>query len=101
MTLPICVSKVGRVVYLPLLTKSDIDRRVFVKAGSKNSNYMINRERDLLTLAGLVKCAWQQDGMLSQAEVCVLMNRSLTTMCKLVAEHEAKHPEDSLKGIYS
>jgi len=62
---------------------------------------MINRERDLLTLAGLVKCAWQQDGMLSQAEVCVLMNRSLTTMCKLVAEHEAKHPEDSLKGIYS
>jgi hypothetical protein len=83
-------------VYLPLVTQSDIDRRVFVKAGTKNSNYMINRDRDLQTLARLVKSAWQQDGMLSQAEVCVLMNRSLTTMRKLVAEYEAKHPDDPL-----
>ena len=83
-------------VYLPLVTQSDIDRRVFVKAGTKNSNYMINRDRDLQTLARLVKSAWEQDGMLSQAEVCVLMNRSLTTMRKLVAEYEAKHPDDPL-----
>ena len=83
-------------VYLPLVTQSDVDRRVFVKAGTKNSNYMVNRERDLETMARLAKSAWQQDGMLSQAELCVLMNRSLTTMRKYVAEYEAKHPDDAL-----
>ena len=83
-------------VYLPLVTQSDVDRRVFVKAGTRNSNYMVNRERDVETLARLVKSAWEQDGMLSQAELCVLMNRSLTTMRKYVAEYEAKHPEDPL-----
>jgi len=83
-------------VYLPLVTQSDVDRRVFVKAGTRNSNYMVNRERDVETLARLVKSAWEQDGMLSQAELCVLVNRSLTTMRKYVAEYEAKHPEDPL-----
>jgi len=83
-------------VYLPLITASDLDKRVFVKAGTKNSNYVINRERDLATMARLVKAAWEQGGMLSQAELCVLMNRSLTTMQKYVAEYEAKHPEDML-----
>jgi hypothetical protein len=34
--------------------------------------------------------------MLSQAELCVLMNRSLTTMRRYVAEYEAKYPEDML-----
>ena len=83
-------------VYLPLITQSDLDKRVFVKAGTKNSNYRVNRERDLETLARLVKSAWDQGGMLSQAELCVLMNRSLTTMQKYVAEYEAHHPQDPL-----
>jgi hypothetical protein len=83
-------------VYLPLVTQEDVARRVFVKAGTKNSNYMINRERDLKTLARLVLCAWEQGGMLSQAELCVLMNRSLTTMRKLIQEYEARYPEEPL-----
>jgi hypothetical protein len=83
-------------VYLPLVTQEDIDRRVFVKAGTKNSNYMVNRERDLKTLVRLVTSAWEQGGMLSQAELCVLMNRSLTTMRKLIQEYEAIHPEKVL-----
>jgi hypothetical protein len=84
------------VVYLPLLTADDLDKRVFVKAGTKNSNYVVNRERDLATMARLVKAAWEQGGMLSQAELCVLMNRSLTTMRRYVAEYEAKYPDDPL-----
>jgi len=84
------------VVYLPLITGSALDQRVYVKAGSKNSNYRINRERDLATMARLIKAAWEQGGMLSQAELCVLMNRSLTTMRKYVAEYEALHPDDML-----
>lgn len=83
-------------VYLPLVTGSALEQHVFVKAGAKNSNYRINRERDLATMARLVKSAWEQGGMLSQAELCVLMNRSLTTMQKYVAEYEALHPEDML-----
>jgi len=83
-------------VYLPLVTDEDIDKRVFLKAGTKNSNYQVNRERELSRLARLVKSAWEQDGMLSQAELCVLMNRSLTTMRKYVAEYEARHPDDPL-----
>jgi hypothetical protein len=84
------------VVYLPLVTADDLDKRVFVKAGTKNSNYVVNRERDLATMARLVKSAWEQGGMLSQAELCVLMNRSLTTMQRYVAEYEAKYPDDPL-----
>lgn len=83
-------------VYLPLITGSDLDQRVFVKAGTKNSNYRINRERDLATMARLIKSAWEQGGMLSQAELCVLMNRSLTTIRKYLAEYEALHPDDML-----
>ncbi len=83
-------------VYLPLVTRSDVEKRVFVKAGTKNSNYVVNRVRDLVTMSRLVKSAWEQDGMLSQAELCVLMNRSLTTMCKYIAEYEAHHPDDPL-----
>ena len=83
-------------VYLPLVTRSDVEKRVFVKAGTKNSNYVVNRVRDLVTMSRLVKSAWEQDGMLSQAELCVLMNRSLTTMRKYIAEYEAQHPDDPL-----
>ena len=83
-------------VYLPLVTRSDVEKRVLVKAGTKNSNYMINRGRDLATMSRLVKSTWEQGGMLCQAELCVLMNRSLTTMRKYLAEYEAQNPDDLL-----
>lgn len=47
-------------VYLPLITQEDLDKRVFVKAGTKNSNYRVNRERDLATMARLTKAAWSK-----------------------------------------
>jgi len=83
-------------VYLPLVTRSDIEKRISVKAGTKNSKYVVNRIRDVDAMARLVKSAWEQDGMLSQAELCVLMNRSLTTMRKYIAEYEACYPDDPL-----
>jgi len=83
-------------VYLPLVTRDDLDKRIFVRAGSKNSNYVVNRGRDLDIMGRLVKSAWTQGGMLSQAELCVLMNRSLTTIGKYIAEYEARHPDDPL-----
>jgi len=83
-------------VYLPLVTRSDIEKRISIKAGTRNSKYAVNRIRDVETMARLVKSAWEQDGMLSRAELCVLMNRSLTTMQKYVGEYEARHPDDPL-----
>lgn len=83
-------------VYLPLLTGSDLDRRVYVKAGSKNSNYRLAREREIATMVRLIKAAWEQGGMLAQAELCVLLNRSLHTIASYLAEYEAQHPEDPL-----
>jgi hypothetical protein len=83
-------------VYLPLVTESDLDIRVYLKSGTRNSNYRLNRERDLLVMARLVKSAWKQGGMLSQAELCVLMNRSLTSIRKYIAEYEALYPDDPL-----
>jgi len=83
-------------VYLPLVTRDDLDKRVFVKVGTKNSNYVVNLERDLEIMARLVKSTWDQSGMISQAELCVVMNRSLTTIGKYIAEYEARHPDDPL-----
>lgn len=83
-------------VYLPLVTQSDLDKRIYLKAGTKNSNYQVNRERELATMARLVKSAWGQGGMLSQAELCVLMNRSLNTIMRYLAEYEARYPDDPL-----
>jgi hypothetical protein len=83
-------------VYLPLVTPEDIDQRIYIKAGTKNSNYRINEERELLRFGRIVKAAWIQGGMLCQAELCVLMNRSLTTIRHYVAAYEARYPEDPL-----
>jgi hypothetical protein len=47
-------------------------------------------------MARLVKSAWKQGGMLSQAELCVLMNRSLTSIRRYIAEYEALYPDDPL-----
>jgi len=83
-------------VYLPLWTHEDLDSLVFIRAGTRNSNYMINRDRDISRMIRLINSTWDQDGMLSQAEVCVLLNRSLTTVMKYVAEYQANHPDEVL-----
>ena len=33
-------------VYLPLVTSEDIEKRIYLKAGTKNSNYQVNDERE-------------------------------------------------------
>jgi len=83
-------------IYLPLVTREDIDKRIFVKAGTKNNNYIINRDRDVASMIRLVKSAWDQGGMLSQAELAVLLNRGLSSIRRYLAEYEAKHPDEAL-----
>jgi hypothetical protein len=67
-------------VVLPLLRKEDIERRVFYRKGEHNTNWRRTEERDLEQLVRLVKSAKSQGGLLSGAEVALMMNRSLTTI---------------------
>lgn len=69
-------------VILPLVTNDDIERRIYYKKGDKNSNYKHQNSRDIETMARLLKSAKQQGGLLSGAELSMLMNRSLGTIGK-------------------
>ncbi|KQC08699.1 MAG: hypothetical protein APR62_04150 [Smithella sp. SDB] len=67
-------------VVLPLLTEQDVENRIYYKDSNKNSNYKQCKERDIKTMIRLLESAKDQGGLLSGAELCVLMNRSLTTI---------------------
>jgi Protein of unknown function (DUF1670) len=74
-------------VILPLVRKEDVERRISHKRGKKNENYVLETERDLEQMVRLVKAAKSQGGLLSGAELSVLMNRSITTIGRLLKEH--------------
>jgi len=86
-------------VILPLITREDVEARMVYKDRSPNGNYRKNKERDLKSMERLVKSAKSQGGLLSGAELSVLMNRSLTTIGKyLKAYHEDKGEILPMKG---
>lgn len=69
------------------------------KDKTPNGNYRKNKERDLQTMERLQKSAKEQGGLLSGAELSVLMNRSLTTIGKyLKAYHKEKNEILPMKG---
>jgi len=74
-------------VILPLVRKEDVERRISHKKGKKNEYYVLETERDREQLVRLLKSAKSQGGLLSGAELSVLMNRSLTTIGRLLKEH--------------
>jgi hypothetical protein len=80
-------------VVLPLITKEDVERRIYYKKGDRNSNYKHREARDIETMVRLIKTAKAQGGLLSGAEVSVLMNRSLTTIRKYVDAYREKTGE--------
>ncbi|MCK4654015.1 MAG: DUF1670 domain-containing protein [Candidatus Cloacimonetes bacterium] len=77
-------------VILPLITKADIERRIYYKKSDKNSNYKHRQARDIKTMVRLLESAKEQGGLLSGAELSVLMNRSLTTIRKYLDEYLKK-----------
>ena len=86
-------------VVLPLITNEDIERRIYYKKGDRNSNYKHRESRDIETMVRLIKCAKEQGGLLTGAEVSVLMNRSLSTIRKyLNAYRERTNEILPLKG---
>jgi transposase len=80
-------------VILPLVTKEDIERRIYYKKGDRNSNYEHREARDIETMVRLIKSTHTQGGLLSGAEVSVLMNRSLGTIRKYLDAYRKKTGE--------
>jgi len=80
-------------VVLPLLTKEDVERRIYFKKGDRNSNYRHREARDIETMVRLLKSAKNQGGLLSGAELSVLMNRSLSTITKYLKAYQEKTGE--------
>jgi hypothetical protein len=74
-------------VILPLVRTEDVERRIFIKQGNRSANFEQSEERDLKTLIRLVKSAKSQGGLLSGAEVSVLINRSLTSVGHYLKRH--------------
>jgi hypothetical protein len=80
-------------VVLPLITREDVERRIYYKKGDRNSNYKHREARDIETMVRLIKTAKTQRGLLSGAELSVLMNRSLTTIRKYLDAYTKKTQE--------
>jgi len=80
-------------VILPLITREDVERRIYYKKGDRNSNYRHRESRDIETMVRLIKSAKSQGGLLSGAELSVLMNRSLTTIRKYLDAYTKKTKE--------
>lgn len=80
-------------VVLPLITKEDVERRIYFKKGDRNSNYRHREARDIETMVRLLKSAKRQGGLLSGAELSVLMNRSLSTIRKYLDAYTEKTGE--------
>ncbi len=80
-------------VILPLITKEDVERRIYYKKGDRNSNYEHRESRDIETMVRLLKTAKEQGGLLSGAELSVLLNRSLNTIGKYLKAYQEKTEE--------
>lgn len=80
-------------VVLPLIRTDDVERRIYFKKGDRNSNYRHREARDIELMVRLLKSAKAQGGLLSGAELSVLMNRSLTTIGKYLKAYFEKTGE--------
>ena len=84
-----------KTVILPLVTEEDIIMRIesFYGHPKANANYKKQQERDIEVMARLVKSAYEQGGLLSRAELSVLLNRSLTTIGRYMRIYHQTHTD--------
>lgn len=80
-------------VVLPLITKEDVERRIYFKKGDRNSNYRHAEAREIETMVRILKSAKAQGGLLSGAELSVIMNRSFSTLRKYLDAYVEKTKE--------
>jgi hypothetical protein len=80
-------------VILPLVRKEDIEKRIFYRRGERNHTWQHTEERKLVQLERVVKSAREQGGLLSGAEVALLLNLSLTTVGRYLRRYYERHKE--------
>jgi hypothetical protein len=80
-----------KTVILPLIEKEDIDERI--KAYHGKENYQKQYERDIEVMARLIKGAYEQGGLLSGAELSVLLNRSLGAIGRYLKKYHETHKD--------
>ena len=85
-------------VRLPLITDEDIDNRIRefhcgYGEQRKNTNYKKQRDRDMVTMARLIKSAHAQGGLLTGAELAVLLNRTIGSVGKLMKAYHETHKD--------
>jgi hypothetical protein len=80
-----------KTVVLPLVTKEDVEQRI--KSFYGKENYDKQQARDIGSMARLIKSAYEQGGLLSGAELSVLMNRSLTTIGRYMRIYHERHKD--------
>lgn len=86
-------------VILPLITEDNVENRIYHKNGHKNSSYEYYQKREIQTMIRLLESAKKQGGLLSGADLSVLLNRSLNTIqryLKIYVKETGKIPP--LKG---
>jgi hypothetical protein len=78
-----------QMVRLPLVTKAEIESRMMGGPGrDPKDNRRKEFHRDTATMVRLVKSAAQQGGLLTGAELSVLMNRSLSKIHEYIRTYE-------------
>jgi hypothetical protein len=89
-----------QMVQLPLVTKAEIESRMIAGPGrDPKDNRKKEFKRDMATAVRLLKSAAEQGGLLSGAELSVLMNRSLVKVHEYIRTHEEETGEAlPLKG---
>ncbi len=83
-------------VILPLVVKDDIEARIRSYHGRSDPDVpgqVKQRDRDIATMARLIKSAYAQGGLLSGAELSVLLNRSLGTIGKYLKQYHDTHTD--------
>jgi hypothetical protein len=80
-----------KTVILPLVTEQDVETRIESFYGG--NSYKRQQARDIEVMARLVKSAYEQDGLLSGAELSVLLNRSLTTIARYMRIYHQTHDD--------
>jgi len=89
-----------KTVILPLITDEDIESRIRSHYGTKQNPQDKQVDRDIAVMSRLIRSAYEQGGLLSGAELSVLLNRSLTTIGRyLRLYHERNTDILPTKGI--
>jgi hypothetical protein len=85
-----------KTVLLPLITEADIEARLVGRQAKSGNQFIPQQERDIQVMARLIKSAYEQGGILSGAELSVLLNRSLTAIGRYLKLYHQQHKAEIL-----